>query len=104
MERFSDAGIPTYAFLGPLLPFLSEAKLEELLNNLVDKVGRVIVDRLNIKAGNWKSIEKTVLKIRPGILPEFKEASKEDSAYYDELKSRVRRFLDERAIPYDIVY
>ena len=104
LKRFSEAGIPTYAFLGPLLPFLSEAKLEELLNQLADKVGRVIVDRLNIKAGNWKSIEKTVLKFRPDILPEFKEASKEDSAYYDELKNRVRRFLDERAIPYDIVY
>ncbi len=101
---FSDAGVPTYAFLGPLLPFLSEPQLEELLNILADKVGRVIVDRLNIKAGNWKPIENTVLKLRPEILPEFKEASREDSSYYDELKNRMRRLLDERAIPYDIVY
>lgn len=104
LKLYSDAGIPTYAFLGPLLPFLSEMQLEELLNMIADKVGRVIVDRLNIKAGNWKSIENTVLKLRPDILPEFKEASKEDSSYYDELKNRVCRFLDERAIPYDIVY
>ncbi|MCW4013781.1 MAG: radical SAM protein, partial [Candidatus Bathyarchaeota archaeon] len=104
LELFSDTGIPTYAFLGPLLPFLSENQLEELLNMLADKVGRVIVDRLNIKAGNWRSIEDTILKLRPEILPEFKEASKEDSPYYDELKNRVRRMLDERSIPYDIVY
>ena len=101
---FSDAGIPTYAFLGPLLPFLSENQLEELLNMLADKVGRVIVDRLNIKAGNWRSIEDTILKLRPEILPEFKMASKEGSPYYDELKNRVRRLLDERSIPYDFVY
>ena len=104
LEVFSDAGIPTYAFLGPLLPFLSESQLEDLLNILADKVSRVIVDRLNIKAGNWRAIENTVLMLRPDILPEFKEASKEGSSYYVELKKRVRRFLDERAIPYDVVY
>jgi len=104
LELFSDSGIPTYAFLGPLLPFLSEPQLEELLNILADKVGRVIVDRLNIKAGNWKSIENTVMNLRPEILPNFKEASKEGSSYYDALKNRVRRLLNDRAIPYDIVY
>lgn len=104
LEKFSDAGVPTYAFLGPLLPYLSDVKLEELLNILADRIGRVIVDRLNIKVGNWRNIEETVLSHFPSILPEFKEASREDSAYYDELKSSVMRLLDERAIPYDIVY
>jgi DNA repair photolyase len=104
LEKFSDAGIPTYAFLGPLLPYLSEERLEELLNELADKVGRVIVDRLNIKAGNWKTIEETVLSYSPDILPEFKEASREGSQYYDDLRGKMIRLLDERAIPYDIVY
>jgi DNA repair photolyase len=104
LEKFSETGVSTYAFLGPLLPYLSEEKLEELLNILADRVGRVIVDRLNIKAGNWKEIEETLLNYFPDILPEFKKASKEDSNYYDELKNRVIRLLDERAIPYDIVY
>jgi len=104
LKLFSDAGIPTYAFLGPLLPHISDEELENLLNNIADKVGRVIVDRLNIKAGNWKTIEETLQKSYPEIVPQFKEASKENSQYYDTLKTRVRSLLDERAIPYDIVY
>ena len=104
LEMFSDAGVPTYAFLGPLLPHISDEELESLLNNIADKVGRVIVDRLNIKAGNWKTIEETLRTSYPEIFPQFKEASKENSEYYDALKTRVRRLLDERAIPYDIVY
>ena len=56
LELFCDAGIPTYAFLGPLLPYISDEELESLLNNIADKVSRVIIDRLNIKAGNWKTI------------------------------------------------
>jgi DNA repair photolyase len=104
LEMFSDAGIPTYAFLGPLLPYISENDMEKLLNILADKVSRVIVDRLNIKAGNWKDIENTVQGSFPEILPEFKEASKENSEYYEELRGKMRRLLDERAIPHDIVY
>lgn len=104
LELFSDNGIPTYAFLGPLLPFISDEEIENLLNNLADKVSRVIVDRLNIKAGNWRSIEASLIASYPEILPRFKEASKDQSQYYDDLKTRVKRLLDERAIPYDIVY
>jgi len=104
LELFSDAGIPTFAFLGPLLPHISDEELESLLNSLADKVGRVIVDRLNIKAGNWRTIEETLTAAYPEILPEFKEASKENSQYYEDLRTRVKRLLEERAIPYDIVY
>jgi DNA repair photolyase len=104
LEKFSDTGIPTYAFLGPLLPYISETDMETLLNILADKVGRVIVDRLNIKAGNWRDIENTVVSSYPEILPEFKKASKEKSEYYEDLRGKMKRLLDERAIPYDIVY
>ncbi len=104
LKLFSDAGIPTYAFLGPLLPFLSEADLEKLLNTLADRVGRVLVDRLNIKAGNWKNIDATVISHYPEIREDFKAASMDPSEYYSELRSKVRRMLDERAIPHDILF
>jgi DNA repair photolyase len=104
LEKFSDVGIPTFAFLGPLLPYITEEKLEDLLNNLADKVSRVIVDRLNIKAGNWKSIEGTLVAYYPEVLLEFKEALRKNSQYYEELRGRVKNLLDERAIPYNIVY
>ena len=104
LELFSDGGIPTYAFLGPLLPFLSDPGFEDLLNRLAESVSRVIVDRLNIKAGNWGNIEATLDIYYPEMLGEFKEASKEPSAYYDSMRGKIRRMLDERAIPHDILF
>lgn len=104
LEMFSDAGLSTYAFLGPLLPFLSEEDLEKLMNALADKVNRVLVDRLNIKAGNWKNIETTIIKYYPEKLEEIMEASKEPSEYYSKLRGKVRRMLDERAIQHDILF
>ena len=104
LRKFTEVGILTYAFLGPLLPYISDVGLENLLNNLADKVGRVIIDRLNIKAGNWKTIEDTILNNYPAFLLKFKEASREESQYYNELKNRIRLLLEERSIPYEIVY
>jgi DNA repair photolyase len=104
LKLYSNMGIPTFAFLGPLLPFLSELELEKLLNVLSDRVGRVLVDRLNIKAGNWNNIEQTLIKYYPEMLKDFKKASKDPSEYYIGLKAKVRRMLDERAIPYDILF
>lgn len=104
LKLFCDAGIPTYAFLGPLLPYVSEPGFEDLLNRLAESVSRVIVDRLNIKAGNWGNIEATLVKHYPEMLGEFKEASREPSVYYDKLRGQVRRLLDERAIPHDILF
>jgi DNA repair photolyase len=104
LKSFSDQGIDTYAFLGPLLPYLSENRLEELLNSLADSVGRVIVDRLNIKAGNWEVIRKALEDNYPDLLPKFRDACKDESLYYVELKRRVNNMLSRRAVPADFVF
>jgi DNA repair photolyase len=104
LEKFSEIGVPTFVFLGPLLPFLSEIGIDELLNNIASKVGRVIVDRLNIKAGNWKSIEETLHMFYPALITEFKEATRDHSEYYSNLRNRVIRRLEVRGIPYEIIF
>ncbi len=101
---FSDAGIPTYAFLGPLLPYLSEEGVESLVDGLADTVSRVIVDRLNIKAGNWRSIETALGDNYPELLGRFREASRDESPYYEGLRSRMRLLLAKRGIPFDIIF
>jgi len=104
LKAFADQGIGTYAFLGPMLPYVSEDRLEELLNALADRVSRVIVDRLNIKAGNWAPIREALEDHYPDLLPRFKEASAEGSPYYEALKEKVAGMLSRRAIPADVVY
>jgi DNA repair photolyase len=104
LQNFSDVGISTYAFLGPLLPYLSEERLDLLLNNLADKVGRVIVDRLNIKAGNWKTIKLALKDNYPNLLDLFQEACGVESKYYSMLGYILRRELDKRAIEYDMLF
>jgi DNA repair photolyase len=104
LKTLSDEGIPTYAFLGPMLPYLSDEHLGELLNVLADRVGRLIVDRLNIKCGNMPDIRRVLDARYPDLRPMFEDALRPESPYYGALRGRVAEMCRERAIPVDIVY
>jgi len=104
LKKFSDEGVQTYVFLGPMLPYLSEEGLEELLNILADRVNRLIVDRLNIKCGNMPDIKKVLDKSYPDLAPMFEAAIEPDSNYYRDLKLKISRLCRERSIPVDIIF
>ncbi len=104
LKRLNEAGVRTYAFLGPLLPLLSET-IEELASQLREVgVGRVMVDRLNIKGGNWKTIAETVAQHYPELLPRFREALFSQSSYYDELKEKVAKALKKSGLSFSFCY
>jgi DNA repair photolyase len=103
LKKLSDEGIPTYVFLGPMLPYLSE-DLGGLLNLLTDRVNRLIMDRLNIKCGNMLDIRRVLESYYPELQRMFEESLITDSNYYSSLKKRVIEMCRDRAIPVDVVY
>lgn len=104
LSEVKQAGLKTYAFLGPLLPFFSEKILEDLFEKFKEvKVDRVIVDKLNIKAGNWRYIKKGLEKNHPNLLKEFGERVF-DEKYYLMLKSKIARLAKSYSIPVDFCF
>jgi DNA repair photolyase len=104
LKRISDEGIPTYAFIGPMLPYLSDEHLEGLLNKLADRVSRLIVDRLNIKCGNMPDIRRVLEKNYPDLAPMFESAIAPGSDYYQRLRGKISKLCGERSIPVDILF
>ncbi len=104
LQKLSDSGISTYAFLGPVLPYLSEDGLDVLLDKLVGSVNRILVDRLNIKCGNISSIRRALSVHYPDLQQLFEYALSPKSDYYVELKRKIRGMCDRRSIPCDVVY
>lgn len=95
-----EAGIQTYAFLGPMLPHLSEKSLEELLGELASiSVDKVLVDRLNIKAGNWPPIRRALEENFPSLLPLYASALPQGSKYYEDLRLKVSHLSHSLSIP-----
>lgn len=104
LHRISDEGIPTYAFLGPILPYLSEEGLDSLLDELAGSVSHVLVDRLNIKSGNMKTIREALSTNYPDLRPMFESALSPESGYYEAFRRRVEEMCRRRSIPFDIIF
>jgi len=104
LRRLSDEGITTWAFLGPMLPYLSEEGLEDLLNELAGSVGHVIVDRLNVKSGIMSRVRRVLSESYPDTQPLFESALSKGSGYYFRLKRDVTEMCRRREIPCNVVY
>ena len=76
LQEARRRGIGTYAFLGPLLPDLSdtEANLNSLLRAIKDVgVDYFYVDRLNRRFGVWQSLKGILQEHFPGLLEVYRK-------------------------------
>jgi DNA repair photolyase len=98
LELLQDAkskGIKTYAFLGPLMPFLSDT--EENITSLLKAVKDVgvdyfYVDKLNLRYGVWPALLKLLKEHYPTLLPHYRKIFFEQEAketYKDHLSQTI---------------
>lgn len=76
LQEARRKGIRTYAFLGPLLPYLSdtEANLSLLLRAVKDAgVDYFYVDRLNRRFGVWQSLKSIFHQHFPGLIGMYRK-------------------------------
>lgn len=96
LEEAKRKGIRTYAFLGPLMPYLSDT--EESLTSLLNAVEEVgadyfYVDRLNPHFGVWLSLKSLLQKYFPWLIEKYRGLLFDDQArmeYSERLISTVR--------------
>ena len=104
LKTLSDQGIATYAFMGPVLPYLTDEKLDLLLDELASSVNRVMVDRLNIKSGNKSRTLKVLNDNYPDLNTLFEKALSKESEYFSLFKRRIIKGCEIRGIPCDVIY
>ncbi|MFQ6074774.1 MAG: radical SAM protein [Candidatus Bathyarchaeia archaeon] len=105
LETLHEGGIRTYAFLGPILPFLTEETLDELLQRLgAIGVERVLVDRLNIKWGNWPPIREALKRHYPELLPRYVEALFSGDEYFERARGRVTKACRKAGVDFGFCY
>ena len=105
LKGLHDAGVRTFAFLGPLLPFLVEESLEGLARKFrAVGVSAVLVDRLNIKYGNWRTISGGLEKYYPELVPQYECTLFQGTDYFDGLKRKVAKRLRAEGLPFTFCY
>lgn len=97
MKKLSSRGIETWAFIGPILPFVTEQDLDEMLDDIADaNPGEVLVDRLNIKRDTWAKLGPVLEE--HGMEERWKSIVENNPAYFDGIWKRISDSCEAKGI------
>jgi DNA repair photolyase len=104
LEKLNKAGISTFVFIGPFIPGISDKNLEELFKRLKDAgVKAILIDKLNIKCGNWPEIKKVLDKHYPELAENYREKLCTDK-YYEGIENKVIKLCDKYNLSLDLIF
>lgn len=89
------SGITTYAFIGPILPELTD--LEAIFKTIQGKVNFVMAESLNLKCGNWKNIRNLLRSKYPNLLSLYQ--SRFSRTYWEQIERKLRTLSGKFKIP-----
>ena len=96
LDELHANGVKTYAFFGPILPFLSDQNLEEYLHTIAHAgVDYIYVDKLNLKPGLWQILTNFIEKEFPHMQTTWKNTLLGKSNYYEDLKNKIDDYCKE---------
>jgi DNA repair photolyase len=92
LKRLAGAGIPTWAFVGPLVPgYMDTDRLVDVLARVKEAgVRKVLVDKLRLKPGLWQRLEPA-LAVKPNLLAACRRALFEDPGVFNGLREQAVR-------------
>lgn len=95
LDTLHRSGIATYAFIGPILPELTN--LEAIFIAIQGKVNFVMAESLNLKCGNWENIRNLLESKYPHLLPLYE--SRFSRAYWEKIERELRTLSEKFKIP-----
>jgi DNA repair photolyase len=95
LRSMKEAGLKTYAFVGPILPGLTD--IEELVSALAGKVDYVMFETLNMGAGTANDILRTVKDNYPSLTGLFEP--EKISSDWDANETMVMSVCEKYSIP-----
>jgi DNA repair photolyase len=104
LRTISEAGIPTWAFCGPLLPGITDDddSLDALFAQLKRAgVGYVLVDSLNLRGAVWGRLSRVLRAHYPHLMSFYRELSSDRGPYHAALMERSRRLATRHGLGWE---
>lgn len=89
LRELHEEGIYTWAFLGPVLPGLTDVGM--VFRDLDGIVDYVLVDKLNLKKGTWERFEPFMSRNFPSLLPAYRNIHHGNQDFWDSLWPEIGR-------------
>ena len=104
LKKLNEAGISTFVFIGPFIPGISDKNLEELFKRFNEAgVKTILIDKLNLKCGNWAGIKKVLDKHYPELVENYREKWLANE-YYEDIRNKVIKLCDKYNFSLDLIF
>jgi DNA repair photolyase len=107
LAQLKDSGIPTFVFVGPILPYFSDSKKSLLsIFDRLDKIGikHVYLDKMNYLKGKFSRIKAILRDTYPGALPFYESVMNQPERYEQWLKANLTSVLADFSLDLDPVF
>lgn len=94
LAKLKKAGITTYAFIGPILPGITN--LPKIFAELSGKIDFVMAESLNPRFGDWNKFLKIISKNFPDL--ELLYRTGFDKSYWDEIENTIKQLCKKHNI------
>lgn len=104
LKKLNEAGISTFVFIGPFIPGISDKNLCELFKRLKQaRVKTILIDKLNLKCGNWPGIKKVLDKHYPELAENYCRKLCTDK-YYEGIENKVTKLCEKYNFSLDLIF
>ncbi|MGA9140790.1 MAG: radical SAM protein [Methanocella sp.] len=105
LRLLSGNGVPTWAFVGPLVPgFIDKERLADILARVKESgASRVLIDRLRLKPGLWPRMEKALTE-EPEVLDACRRALFTDPDIFTDLRAHAAKVCQEIGLECELCY
>lgn len=101
LKSLRESGIPTYAFIGPILPGITD--LDMVFTDLEGLVDHALVDRLNLKKGTWERMEPFMARYYPKLLPLYRDLYCGENILWSDAFKRVAELAKRHNVRINVV-
>lgn len=107
LKELQDNDIPTFVFVGPILPFFSDniRSLQRLFRKLQTMgINKIYLDKMNYLKGKRKKIGSVLKKQFPHALRLYEGAAKREKRYTEWLKGNLASALSEFSFDSEVLF
>jgi DNA repair photolyase len=102
LEKLKEAGIETYVFMGPILPFLTNWK--EIVLATGKFTDFYMFENLNIVGTVWNSVMKWLGEKHRNLIPQYRRIYFTNSGYWGRVEDDIRKFCTEHKLNFKIYF
>jgi len=102
LVKLKEAGIGTYVFIGPILPFFTEWK--EIVLGTKNFADSYMFENLNITGTIWSQVKNWLKKRHPDLLREYERIYFTKNNYWDKVEEEIKKFCREQKVNFKIYF